>query len=136
MKVMFACLADNAHEDASGKLNVIGVFDKIHSRTFPTMHRGMSLVFRLQFEFEDNGRTHEVVIRLLDEDHNEAASFVASLTCSDTAPGAFGSANQIINMANVGFHRPGRYEFRIRPDGGEESVVPFEMVAISAVAAA
>lgn len=68
MKVMFACVADQAWVDQSGKLSVSGIFDRITASAFPAHHGKMFLVFRLMLEYEDNDKPHSITFSLTDAD--------------------------------------------------------------------
>ena len=56
MKIPMALLADEANVSQEGKLNVLGVFDRIAAAGFPTVHPKMVFVFRVQAEYADAGR--------------------------------------------------------------------------------
>jgi hypothetical protein len=63
MDLDFGLMADAATVDGSGKLNVLGVFDRIQAREFPARHGRISLVLRFSAGVDEVG-SHEVVIRL------------------------------------------------------------------------
>lgn len=106
-----ALLADEANVSQEGKLNVLGVFDRIAASTFPTAHPKMVFVFRVQAEYDDTGRHFAVRVRLMDEDG--AAIFEASgnIVAPQVAPGEFVTANQLFNLVGTQFPRPGSYKF-------------------------
>ena len=130
MKVMFACLADHAQADQQGKLNIMGVFDRIQAGRFPARHPQMFLVFRLLLDADDNAKPHRLTIVLRDADHREAAKFEADLAMHTIEAGEFVTINQMIRLADVTFIKPGRYVFAIRADQEEEVTVPFDVAPI------
>jgi hypothetical protein len=106
-----ALLADEANVSQEGKLNVMGVFDRIAANAFPTVHPKMVFVFRVQAEYGDAGQQFAVRVRLMDEDG--AAIFEASgdITAPPVAPGEFLTANQVFTLVGTQFPRPGSYKF-------------------------
>ena len=46
MDVDLALLADAATIDGAGKLNILGIFDRVHTPNFPARHPKMALVLR------------------------------------------------------------------------------------------
>ena len=113
MKIPNAFLADEANVSQDGKLNVLGVFDRIAAAGFPTVHAKMVFVFRVQAEYEDNERVFPVRVRLVDEDGGVLFEAAGDLTPPPVAPGEFVSANQIFSMVGVQFPRPGIYKFTV-----------------------
>jgi hypothetical protein len=65
MEVDLALLADAATIDATGKMNILGVFDRIGVSQFPAQHGRIALVLRLTAGTSEMG-THEMEIRLSD----------------------------------------------------------------------
>ncbi len=128
---MFACLADHASADQQGgKLNVMGIFDAIHTPKFPTIHPRMFLVVRLMAEHDDNGKKRKVRVLLRDEDHREFGHMEADVQSGNVAPGAFASMNVILELAQIGFAKKGRYHFSVRIDEKPEVRVPFQLTQL------
>ena len=50
MKVELYVLCDAATADAGGKLNILGVFDRLNAREAPVTHPLCALAVRLRFE--------------------------------------------------------------------------------------
>ena len=61
MEIDLALLADAATVDGSGKLNILGVFDRLTAAHFPAQHGRISLVLRFQATVQDAGR-HQIQI--------------------------------------------------------------------------
>jgi len=111
MIIPMALLADEANVSQEGKLNVLGVFDRIAAPTFPTVHPKMVFVFRVQSEYADAGRAFLVRLRLMDEDGQVLFEAGGELVPPTVAPGDFASANQIFTLVGIAFPRPGSFKF-------------------------
>jgi hypothetical protein len=56
MKVELFALCDAATADAGGKLNILGVFDRLNAREAPVTHPLCALAVRLRFERLEEGQ--------------------------------------------------------------------------------
>ena len=65
MDVDLALLADAATIDGAGKLNILGIFDRLHTPKFPARHPKMALVLRFSAPLTETG-SHEIEITLKD----------------------------------------------------------------------
>ena len=63
MEIDLALLADAATVDAAGKLNILGIFDRISARSFPVRHPRLALVLRFRATMNEAG-DHAVKILL------------------------------------------------------------------------
>ena len=111
MHIPMALLADEANVSQEGKLNVLGVFDRLAASSFPTIHPKMVFVFRVQSEYADAGRSFVVRLRLMDEDGKVLFEAGGELVPPAVAPGDFASANKLFTLVGIGFPRPGSYKF-------------------------
>ena len=111
MHIPMALLADDANVSQEGKLNILGVFDRVAAPSYPTVHPKMVFVFRVQAEYADSGRSFPVRVRLLDEDGGVLFEAGGDLVPPDVPPGEFATANQIFTLVGIGFPRPGSYKF-------------------------
>jgi hypothetical protein len=111
-----ALLADEANMTQDGKLNVLGVFDRIGAIVFPTVHPKMVFAFRVQAEFQDVGKTYAVRVRLLDEDGGALFEANGEIVAPEVEPGEFSSANQVFTLVGVQFAQPGIYKFVVALD--------------------
>lgn len=130
MDIDLALLADAATIDAAGKLNILGIFDRIAVPAFPGRHRRMSLVLRFRAGFDEVGR-HDLDIVLKSPDGEEVVRAGGSFQL-----GASGAAAregivvpQVFNLDRVVFRTPGTYGFDIRVDGEHHVTVPLRVVA-------
>lgn len=125
MEIDLALLADAATIDASGKLNILGIFDRIQSASFPARHGRVSLVLRFSGGMDEAGE-HEVAIRLVGPDGEEVVGLDGTLQLAP-GPGAAGGAIRVphvLNLDGLVFPMEGRYTFEIRVDGVHELSLP------------
>jgi hypothetical protein len=111
MKIPMAFLADEANVSQEGKLNVLGIFDRIASTAFPTVHPRMVFAFRVQAEFNDSERPFTVRVRLMDEDGGVLFDASGEMVAPVVQPGEFSTANQVFTLVGVQFQQPGNFKF-------------------------
>jgi hypothetical protein len=124
MKILMAFLADEANISQDGKLNVLGVFDRISAGTFPVMHPRMVFAFRVYMDAGDSGRGYQVRVRLVDDANEPLFEANGELGAPMIAPGEFATANQLFGLVGLQFAREGLYRFVINL-GGVEHETPF-----------
>lgn len=130
MKIPVAFLADEANISQDGKLNVMGIFDRIAASAFPTVHPKMVFVFRIHAEFTDVGRTAAVQVRLVDEDGGVIFEANGEIVSPTVNPGEFSTANQVFSLVGVQFSQPGVYKFLVSVDELELHETPFMVVQV------
>ena len=127
MEIDLALLADAATIDASGKLSILGIFDRIGVVQFPAQHGRVSLVLRFTAGTSELG-SHEVHIRMSDPGGAE----VLSLNGEMQLVGG-GSARDVIrvphilNLDGLVFTRPGMYSFDVKVDGEHHVSLPLSV---------
>jgi hypothetical protein len=109
-----AVLADEANISQEGKLNLMGIFDRISAATFPVMHPRMVFAFRVEAEFGDTGRAFPVRVTLEDDEGNVLFEAAGDLMAPPVPPGEFATANQLFALVGVQFPRAGLYRFIVR----------------------
>ena len=122
MDVDLALTADAATIDGSGKLNILGVFDRITVSRFPAKHGRVSLVLRFIGGANDAG-IHELSIRLLDPEGHEMLSLSGELQVAP-GPGSLTGGLRIphvLNLDGIVFQAPGRYTFEVIVDGNHQA---------------
>ena len=124
MKILMAFLADEANISQDGKLNVLGVFDRISAGSFPVMHPRMVFAFRVYMDAADSGRGFQVRVRLLDEANNPRFEANGEIGAPIIAPGDFATANQVFGLVGLQFEREGLYRFVVNIAGTEHET-PF-----------
>lgn len=120
-----AFLADEANVSQEGKLNVLGIFDRIAATAFPTVHPRMIFAFRVQAEFADSGRQFPVRVRLMDEDGGVLFEASGDMVAPQVQPGEFSTANQVFTLVGVQFPHPGSYKFVVNLGEIEPHETPF-----------
>jgi hypothetical protein len=111
MKVPFAFVADEANISEEGKLNVLGMFDRLIAGAFPVVQPRMVFCFRTQSEPVDAGRTLSVLVRLVDEAGESLFEAAGDMRTPHLPPGEVLSGNQVFTLLGVKFHRAGTYRF-------------------------
>ena len=132
MRVKVALLADYSNVSREGKLNILGIFDTIYARKFPTTHPHMQLVIRFEADPEEAGATRQVEVQFLGPEGNGLFRLPAAMTVQRGEVGEAVRADHILSLTNVVLEHPGRYVFRIVVDGRVEATVPLRVEGIPA----
>ena len=106
-----ALIADEANISQEGKLNVLGVFDRIASPSFPMVHPKMVFVFRVEAGYGDGGIPVPVRVRLIDDDGRALFEAGGELIAPEVQPGDFATAHQLFTLLGITFPQPGLYKF-------------------------
>jgi uncharacterized protein DUF6941 len=125
MDIDLALLADAATVDASGKLNILGVFDRLTAAHFPAQHGRISLVLRFQASLQDAGR-HQIQISFGDPDGNEVVGLNGEIQIGAGKQTAEAGVRvpQVLNLDGVVFPTAGRYTFDVKIDGEHHVSIP------------
>ena len=126
MEIDLALVADAATIDGSGKLNILGVFDRIDAQGFPARHGRISLVLRFAGDLKDAGR-HHMRISLKAPSGEEVLGMEGAL---QLGPGPVSEGMlipHVINFDGVVFPAPGRYAFDVVIDGEHTVAVPLNV---------
>lgn len=127
MQVTLGVLADYANVTREGKLNVLGIFDRINARGLPAIHHAMQLVMRLEAHYAELGRAHSIEIRLHDPDGDTIFEVKGDFTPRGGTPGELTAANQIIAINNLTLPKEGGYTFAIFVDGDLKKQIPLRV---------
>lgn len=126
MQVKLALLADYANVTAEGKLNILGIFDRINVQELPAVHPQMHLILRLEAHPAERNRAHNVEIRLHDPD----GQTIFEVTGDMVPQGATGhtvSTNQILTLNNLQLSKSGGYNFVVLVNNDLKSEVLLEV---------
>lgn len=128
MEVDLALLADAATIDAAGKLNILGVFDRISTSSFPAQHGHMVLVLRFSAGVGEIGK-HEVHISLRDPRGEQVVQLKGDM---QLGAGRAGMAEglkvpHVLHMDGMVFPFPGPYAFDVIVDGEHHVTVPLHV---------
>jgi hypothetical protein len=125
MEVDLALLADAATIDGSGKLNILGIFDRLATASFPTRHPRLSLILRFSAGVHEAGR-HEIGISLRAPDGGEVMRIDGEMNLTagprEVAGGVL--VPHILNMDGLVFPVAGSYAFDVRVDGEHHVAIP------------
>jgi hypothetical protein len=127
MTIDLALLCDAATVDVAGKLNILGVFDRIHAPEFPAQHGRIALVLRLEAEGPDAG-VHEVTIRLRTPSGGELLRLDGNLEVGPAAGEFITRIPHVLNLDGVVFPGSGVYAFEIIVDDEVLAEVPLALV--------
>ena len=134
MKLILAALADYTSITQEGKLNILGIFDTIHSKEFP-LHYPNPMQLVLKFEFsatdDDIGKEQICTVVLQDEDGKRILTINGAVTPPNPPPGEILTTQIILDLKGVPFRRPGRYEFAIMIKDKEVWNLPLKVVKAS-----
>src|SRR5881396_3655513 len=108
MEVKLALLADGANVSREGKLNLLGIFDTLFARSFPTTHPQMQLVIRFEAAAHEAGSTRQVEIQLVAGDGNVLFRLPGALTVQQRGLGDAIRMDHVLTLNHVQFERPGR----------------------------
>ena len=117
MRIPMAFLADEANISQEGKLNVLGIFDRIAAAEFPVVHPRMVFAFRVQAEFADGGRSFPVQVIMVDDQDSLLFEATGDISPPIVPPGEFSTANQVFTMVGMAFPRPGVYRVEVLLEG-------------------
>ena len=124
-------LADSANVSREGKLNVLGIFDTIYAREFPTTHAQMQLVIRFEAPPAEAGTTRQVEVQLAREGGEVLFALPGAMKVMQREPGEPVRLDHMLTLNNVTFDGPGRYVFRVAVDGAVQALVPLRVEQIS-----
>jgi hypothetical protein len=131
MEVDLALLADAATIDASGKLNILGVFDRLSAASFPVQHPHLVLILRFSAGVQEMGR-HQVEIRLRDPAGKEAMRIDGEMQLG-AGPRALAQGVKvphILHLDGLVFPLGGSYFFEVLVDGEHHVSVPLTVNAL------
>ncbi len=125
MEIDLAFLADAATIDVAGKLNILGIFDRISVTEFPAPHPHVSLVLRFSASLGEAGN-HQVEIVLKDPDGKEMMRLNGDLQVGPGPAMSGGEVRvpQVLNIERLVFPKAGRFIFDVAVDGVHQVSVP------------
>lgn len=137
MEVDLALLADAATIDASGKLNILGIFDRLTAASFPTRHPRLSLVLRFSAGVQEVGK-HKIGIALKSPAGKQLVGIDGEMNLAP-GPSLAGGAvlvPHVLNMDGLIFPTPGQYSFDVRVDDEHHVTLPLSVLGPEATARA
>jgi len=136
MEVDLALLADAATIDAAGKLNILGVFDRISTSSFPAQHPHMVLILRFTAGVGEIG-THKVEISLSDPRGQRVVHLDGDMQLAAGRAGVSEGLKvpHVLHLDGMVFPVAGRYAFDVRIDGEHHVTVPLHVAGPAAAEA-
>lgn len=129
MEVKLAVLADAANISKEGKLNVLGVFTQVNATTFPLVWPSMALVIGVEGDVSEAEETHQLTVRIVDEDGNQMVELEGTLGLRKPPDMALPATGGIIlNLRGTQFDKAGIYTFDILIDGRYEDAIPLHVL--------
>jgi hypothetical protein len=123
MQVKLALLADYANVTGEGKLNILGIFDRITVQQVPVVHPQMHLILRLEAHSTERNRTHNIEIRLHDPDGETVFEVKGDMFPHGTSVLST-STNQILTLNNLQLAKTGGYNFVVFVDNDLKAEIP------------
>ncbi|MFP4623530.1 MAG: DUF6941 family protein [Gemmatimonadota bacterium] len=127
MQVTFAVLADYANVSREGKLNVMGIFDRVFTRQLPSRFPPMQLVIRLEAQFAELNTEHTLRIQLADPDGEPLFDINGTFTPRGGPPGQPISVNHVIRLADLPIRKTGSHNALVWVDGDLKREVPLRV---------
>ena len=122
-----AFLLCDAATDQRGKLNVLGAFDNIFSRTLPVMYPACAIVTRIRFEKIEAGE-HSVRINIIDADGRAIGpKLEGNINVKLREDMDSSVANLILNLHRLKFETFGKYRVDLAIDGQLIADLPFNV---------
>jgi len=126
MQLRYALLCDHANVTQDGKLNCIGIFDRLFATSFPALHRELFLVTAFETDPEDEGEQRQIHIQLINSDGQTLTDLQGQIE--------FGVGKQVVNQLHV-FHdlqfaSSGPYQFNIFFDDNLVKAIDLELVLV------
>ncbi len=123
MQVKLAVVADHANVSSEGKLNILGIFDRIVVSDLPAVHPQMHLIVRLEAHPAERDRPHPVEVRLHDPDGQTVFELKGEVVPEGLA-GETITANQIVGINNLVLAKAGEYVFVVFVDHDLKAETP------------
>jgi len=130
MEVSLALLADCANISREGKLNILGIFDRINAQALPVSHPQMQLIMTLEADRSEAERDHRIEVELIDADGNKLLGIEGHVKFGPPPPGERVKANHMIQINNLQFSRYGAHEFKILINNEVRRSVPLHVTEL------
>ena len=121
MDVEISALCDAATND-HGKLNILGTFDTITTKEFPTIHPQCAVAYRVRFSKVEEG-PHDFRTTIVDED-GQAIMRPLEGKIDVKVPESSASVNLVLNIHRLKIEKPGRFSIDLAIDGRHETSLP------------
>ncbi len=130
MQIKLAVLADYANVTAEGKLNILGIFDRINVSELPAVHPQMQFIIRIEAHPAEKDRVHSIEVRLHDPDGQTVFELSGEMVPRGGGAGQTIAANQIITINNLSLRQTGEYSFVVFINNDLKTEVPLTVTQI------
>ncbi len=127
MEIPLAVVADYANVAEGGKLNIMGVFDRMWCPAFPITHPQLSIVLKMEVDPAEYNSEKAMEIKLLDADGDQKWAMTWKVNIGMPPPGQRVHINQILNLQNTQFEKPGDYVFVVLVNGDPKARIPLKV---------
>ncbi|HHT9159631.1 MAG TPA: DUF6941 family protein [Candidatus Brocadiaceae bacterium] len=122
-------LCDAATETV-GKLNILGAFDNIYSRSSPATHPQCAIALRVRFNQIEKGE-HKIRVNIVDEDGKLIMPSLDAKINVDFPQNMDSSiANLILNIHGLKIEKFGKYSVDLAIDGRQEASLPLNFIQV------
>ncbi len=130
MECTLALLADYANVTREGKLNLLGIFDRISVTSLPAVHRELQLVLVLEAQFIEIGREQSIEIKLHEPDGPVIFSIGGSIAIQSGKAGEVSTFNHMITIGNLPLRKVGVHTFAIFVNNDLKRQIPLRVVEV------
>ena len=110
MELKLFLVADCANVTREGKLNVMGIFDRIYATNFPARHSSLHLIIKLVAELGEPGQTRDFTIKLLDPNGNQGFDLSGQIQIPLSEQDRMPEVNLVLELKDLIFPQPGPYD--------------------------
>jgi hypothetical protein len=132
MNISMALLADCANISQEGKLNIMGIFDRVNAKSLPVVHPQMQLVITIEADRAEAEKEHRIEIQLIDSDGAKLFGIEGQMKFATPSPGERIKINYTSQLNNVKFDRFGTHEFKILINNEVRKSVPLIVAEVKA----
>ena len=132
MDVSFAVLADYSNVSTEGKLNIMGIFDHIWAKSFPSIHPYAQLIMRFECGPAEFGTQKDIKIVILDEDGAQISSLDGKINIDAEQKRPHVKVDHSLRIQNMRFESPGQYAISILVSGEEKISIPLTIEQLPA----
>jgi hypothetical protein len=123
MQIEIFTICDAATSD-NGKLNILGSFDTIWVRQFPTVYPHCAVAVKMRFTAIENG-PHSLSVRFMDADgQNILPPATGSFNIEMPEGQRSSSTDIVLNIQSLNLTKPGEYALDLALDGRSELSLP------------
>jgi hypothetical protein len=130
MELLTFLVSDYANITQGGKLNVMGVFRDIYATNFPAIHPSMTLAIKLGVDLENHEDKKLLTIKLIDVNAIEIVKLAKEFEIPNPVKSKISEVNAIIELHDVVFPSPGRYQFTLLIDDEIKGNLDIDLIKI------